>query len=82
MDLSQFEKLLQESSLSEEIQKKFLLLLQKQDLQNQVFLLQIFEKYPEKIPAFWEICKKKFDFFKDGIGTLDAIVEEEIQLFS
>jgi hypothetical protein len=82
MDISHLEKIIQESTLSSDEARRLYEAIQKQGLQEQVFLFQIFEKYPEKIPAFWEVSKKKFEFLKDGVGDMDAILKEEIELFS
>jgi hypothetical protein len=50
--------------------------------QEQVILLQLFQKYPEKISSFWVLSLKKFEYIKNGVGNLDDILQEEIDLFS
>lgn len=82
MILPDFKNLLLASSLSADIQERLLRAIEKLNTQEQVFLLQLFEKYPEKIPAFWDMSKKKFEYMKNAVGNLNDIVEEEQKLFS
>lgn len=50
-------------------------------VQEQVLLVQLFQKFPNKIPAFWEVTKKKFAYLKSGVGDMNTILQEEVQLF-
>lgn len=78
----QFRTLIENSGLEQDIQERLLRAIKKLSGQEQVILFQLFQKYPEKISIFWELSLKKFEYIKNGIGNLDAILEEEIQLFS
>ncbi len=78
----QFIVLIENSGLEQDIQRRLLVAIEKLSPQEQNLLLIMFQKFPEKIPAFWEVSLKKFEYIKNGIGNLDAILEEEIQLFS
>ncbi|OGH66282.1 MAG: hypothetical protein A3B90_01720 [Candidatus Magasanikbacteria bacterium RIFCSPHIGHO2_02_FULL_41_13] len=78
----EFTMLVESSGLKKNIQKRLLVAIEKLSLQEQNLLLIMFQKFPEKIPAFWELSLKKFDYVKNGVGNLDEILEEEIKLFS
>lgn len=77
-----FEDVLQQTSLEQDIQTRLLVAIEKLSTQEQILLLQLFQKYPEKIPAFWEVSQKKFEYIKNGVGNLDKILKEELDLFS
>lgn len=77
-----FENLIQHTPLAQDIQTRLLLAIEKLSPQEQILLLQLFERYPEKIPAFWEVSRKKFEYTKNGIGDLDKILKEELELFA
>lgn len=78
----QFISIIENSPLESDIQKRLLTAIEKLSPQEQNLLLILFQKFPEKIPAFWEVSLKKFEYIKNGVGNLDAILEEEIILFS
>lgn len=81
MILPQFENLVGQSSLAADIQERLLRAIEKLNTQEQVLLLQLFEKYPEKIPAFWEMSTQKFEYMKNAVGNINEILEEEKKLF-
>ena len=78
----EFTRLIENSELQKDIQKRLFIAIEKLSAQEQNLLLILFQKYPEKIPAFWELSLKKFDYVKNGVGDLGAILQEEIDLFS
>ena len=75
-----FEKILT-AALEKDVATRLMKVIVKMPLQEQIFLLQFFDKYPTKIPAFWEISKKKFDLLNSGVGDMDEILKEEVELF-
>lgn len=77
-----FENLIDSQDFDKNTKERFLVALKKLSLQEQIFLLQLFQKYPEKIIPFWKISQKKFSYLKNGVGNLDSILEEEIKIFS
>jgi hypothetical protein len=78
----QFRTLIKNSGLEQDIQERLLLAIKKLSAQEQAILFQLFQKYPEKISEFWKVSLKKFEYIKNGIGNLDDILQEEIELFS
>ncbi len=78
----QFRALVENSGLEKSIQERLFVAIQKLSRQEQVILLQLFQKYPEKISSFWVLSLKKFEYIKNGVGNLDDILQEEIDLFS
>ncbi len=70
------------NQVEQDIIDRLLRVIEKMSLQEKIFLFQLFQNFPDKIPAFWEVTKKKFEYIKNGIGDMDKIIEEEIQLFS
>lgn len=83
MEISEaFENAISSSPLASEEQKKFLAILEKINQQEQILLLQLFIKFPEKIVPFWEMTKKKLDYIKNGKGNMEKILKEEIEIFS
>lgn len=82
MIFPEFKDVIATSDLTKDVQERLLLAIEKLNTQEQVLLLQLFQKYPEKIEAFWEVSQKKFAYLKNGVGNLDTILEEEIELFS
>ncbi len=77
-----FRDLVVNTSLETDIQNRLLVAIEKLSSQEQILLLQLFQKYPEKIEAFWKISRKKFEYMKNGVGDLEKILQEEIELFS
>jgi len=76
------ESLLEPISLPPEEKVTILRAIGRLKSQEQLFVIQIFQKHPEKITQFWYITKKKFEYLKDGKGNIEEILKEEIELFS